>query len=158
MLFLSLMMMKIRRNSLLALMAALALLVACRTSLFSSFSYEDVSEQRAPDQTTFEDSAKVFFATYPNPYPDKEFLWFAVFIDGDVEMQVHDFESDSLQSVYHFMKQDIPVRTVAMHEDNSHLVKCVLYVDGRKKCAKVYPAWQPVQIPQFTTQYEISGH
>lgn len=146
------------RTLILILAAAMTLLGACRTSLFSSFSYEDVSEQRAPDQANFEDSAKVFFATYPNPYPDKEFLWFAVFIDGTVEMDVHDFESDSLQSVYRFMKQDVPVHTVPMHEDSSHLVKCVLFVDGRMKCAKVYHAWQPVQIPQFTTKYVISDN
>ena len=150
------MMMRIRRNILFLLAASTALIIACRTSLFSSFSYEDVSEQRAPDQTSFEDSAKVFFATYPNPYPDKDFLWFAVFVDGAVEMDVHDFESDSLRAVYRFMKQDIPVHTVAMHEDTSHLVKCILYVDGHRKCAKVYPSWHPVQIPQFTTQYTIS--
>lgn len=150
--------MKNRGKSALVVVAAVVVLAACRTSLFGSFNYEDVTEQRAVDQTNFEDSAKVFFATYPNPYPDKEFLWFAVFIDGAVEMHVHDFESDSLQSVYRFMKQDIPVHTIALHEDTGHLVKCILYVDGHMKCARVYPAWRPVQIPQFTTQYVVSDH
>jgi len=132
-------------------------LASCQTLIFGSASYEDVNEARSGEQTHFEDSAKVFFATYPNPYPDKEFLWFAVFTDGIVEMHVHDFESDSLQSIYHFSKQDIPIHTIALHEDKLHLVKCVLFVDGRMKCAKLYPAWRPVQIPQFKTHYTIEA-
>ncbi len=150
--------MKSRKNIILAATTTMMVLASCSTSLFSSFSYEDVSEQRDSDQTNFEDSARVFFAAYPNPYPDKEFLWFAVFIKGAVEMHVHDFESDSLQSVYRFMKQDVPVHTVALHEDGGHLVKCILFVDGRMKCAKVYHAWRPVQIPQFKTKYVISDN
>lgn len=133
-------------------------LAACRTSLFGSFSYEDVNEQRSAEQTNFEDSAKVFFATYPNPYPDREFLWFAVFVDGPVELRVHDLESDSLQSVYRFQRQDVPVHTIALHENRDHLVKCVLYIDGRMKCAKVFADWRPIPIPQFKTQYTISNN
>ncbi|MBM2841670.1 MAG: hypothetical protein HW412_2198 [Bacteroidetes bacterium] len=131
--------------------------VSCATSLFSSFSYEDVSEARAFEQTTFEDSAKVFFATYPNPYPDKSFLWFAVFTEGAVEMHVHDSESDSLRFIYRFERQDVPVHTVAFHENRDHLVKCILFVDGRKKCAKLYPSWSAIQIPQFKTKYTIES-
>ena len=147
--------MKTQNYILLLAVASLLVFVSCRTSLFSTFNYDDVNEQRAVEQTSFEDSAKVFFATYPNPYTDKEFLWFAVFIDGPVEMRVHDLESDALQSIYRFEKQDIPVHTIALHENNEHLVKCVLFVDGRMKCAKVYPDWRPLQYPQFKTQYTI---
>lgn len=148
-------MMMRRSHILLFLVASMMILASCRTSLFSTFNYEDVNEQRAAEQTHFEDSAKVFFATYPNPYTDQEFLWFAVFVDGPVEMHVHDLESDALQSIYYFEKQDIPVHTIALHEQKEHLVKCVLFVNGRRKCAKVYADWRPIQYPQFKTQYAI---
>jgi hypothetical protein len=146
------------RHSISLFIVGVTFLAACRTSLFSSFSYEDVNEQRAADQTNFEDSAKVFFATYPNPYTDKEFLWFAVFVDGPVELRVHDFESDSLQSIYRFQQQDIPLHTIALHENKEHLVKCVLYINGRVKCAKVFADWRPLPYPQFKTQYTISNN
>jgi hypothetical protein len=146
------------RHSISLFIVGLTFLAACRTSLFSSFNYEDVNEQRAADQTNFEDSAKVFFATYPNPYTDKEFLWFAVFVDGPVELRVHDFESDSLQSIYRFHPQDIPLHTIALHENREQLVKCVLYVNGRVKCAKVFTDWRPLPYPQFKTQYTISDN
>jgi hypothetical protein len=135
---------------------SLLLLGSCRTSLFSSYAIEDVSEQRAPEQTHFEDSAKVFFATYPNPYTDLSFLWFATYVEGPVEMRVYSLENDSLQAVYRFEKQDIPVYTIVTHEKPDHLVKCVVYVDGRMKCARVYNDWRAHQYPQFKTQYTIS--
>jgi hypothetical protein len=141
---------------LIAGMLSFALLAACRTSLFSSYALEDVSRQRALEQTSFEDSAKVFFATYPNPYTDMSFLWFAVFVEGAVEMRVFSLENDSLQAVYRFEKQTVPVHTVVTHEKPDRLVKCVLYVDGRRKCAKVYSDWRAHQYPQFLTQYTIS--
>jgi hypothetical protein len=130
----------------------------CKTMLFGSYDYEDVDEARAQDQINMEDSTMVFFATYPNPYMDKEFMWFAVFITGEVEMYVHDLETDTVLSVYRFAAQTPPVHTIAIHEDRTHLVKCLLYVDGRMKCAKVYPAWTPIQFPQFETQYTISDN
>ena len=139
-------------------LAGAALLLSCKTLVFGSSDYEDVNESRAAEQTNLEDSAKVFFATYPNPYSDKEFLWFAVFTEGNVEMRVHDLESDSLQSVYRFEKQAAPVHTIALHQDKEHLVKCVVFVGGRMKCAKVYPGWFPLQIPQFRTKYTISDN
>jgi hypothetical protein len=117
-----------------------------------------VSEARAADQIVIEDSAKVFFATYPNPYTDKEFLWFASFVEGPVELYVHNTSNDSIEAVYRFEKQDIPVYTIALHREPERLVKCVLFVNGRRKCAKVYPAWEPIDIPQFDTQYTIEGH
>ena len=137
-------------------LVGLTVLAACGAMVFGSYRYEDVNEARAIDQTNFEDSTKVFFTTYPNPYPDKDFLWFAVYIEGLVEMHVHSLESDSLQSVYHFSKQDVPVHTVALHKNKEHLVKCVLYVNGRMKCAKVYTDWQPVELPQFKTHYVVT--
>lgn len=155
--FLLLRMMKPWKNIIWVTIAGMIAFASCQTSLFSSFSYEDVNEQRAVEQTNFEDSAKVFFATYPNPYTDKEFLWFAVFVEGPVEMRVHDLESDALQSTYRFEKQDTPVHTIALHPKPEHLVKCVLFVNGRMKCAKVYPDWQPIPYPQFKTQYTIDG-
>ena len=129
---------------------------ACNTLFFGSYDYEDVNEARAPDQINMEDSAKVFFATYTNPYPDKQFMWFAVFVEGDVEMHVHDLETDSMLSVYKFEPQTPPLRTIAMHQDSTHLVKCLIYVGGRMKCAKVYPAWTPIPYPQFKTQYTVN--
>ena len=135
--------------------AGVILSFACNTLIFGSSSYEKVNQARSGEQTHFDDSANVFFASFPNPYQDKEFLWFAVFGEGVVEMRVHDFETDSLQCVYHFEKQEAPVYTIALHEDRDHLVKCVLLVDGHRKCAKLYPAWTPIQIPQFRTQYVI---
>ena len=129
--------------------------VSCNALIFGSSSYEKVNQARATEQTNFEDSTNVFFTVYTNPYKDKEFLWFAVFGEGLVEMHVYDVETDSLQYVYHFEKQDGPVYAVALHEDREHFVKCVLVVDGHKKCAKLYPAWIPLQIPQFRTKYAI---
>ena len=128
---------------------------ACNTLIFGPTSYEKVNQARAAEQTHFEDSANVFFASFTNPYQDREFLWFAVFGEGAIEMRVHDCETDSLQYVYRFAKQETPVYTVPMHKDDDHLVKCVLLVDGRKKCAKVYPSWIPIRIPQFRTQYVV---
>ena len=72
-------------------------------------------------------------------------------------MHVHNIETDSLQYVYRFEKQETPLYTVPMHEDKEHLVKCVVFVDGHKKCAKVYPAWRPLHIPQFKTKYTIDS-
>lgn len=132
-------------------------MLSCKTLVFGSSDYDVVSESRAGEQTNFEDSARVFFTTYTNPYPDKEFMWFAVFREGPVEMHVHNIETDSLECVYHFEKQDFPVHTVALHADQERLVKCVLFVDGRAKCAKLYPSWRPIQIPQFKTQYTIES-
>ena len=147
--------MRTNKPTLLLLVIGVLLPVSCATSLFSSYTLEDVGEDRAANQTSFEDSAKVFFTTYPNPYPDKEFLWFAVFTSGAVEMHVHDAESDSLRAIYRFSRQDIPVYTVAFHEERTHFVKCVLFVDGRMKCAKLYPSWSVVNIPQFKTHYAV---
>ena len=149
--------MNIRGSILLLCIAGAAVLVGCTTMIFGSTDYESINNARALEQTHFEDSSKVFFATFSNPYPDKEFLWFAVFAEGVVEMHVHDAGSDSLESIYRFEKQRAPVHTVAMHQRGDHFVKCVLFVDGHMKCAKLYPSWSPLTIPQFKTQYTIDA-
>jgi hypothetical protein len=132
-----------------------AVFAGCGVPWLSSYDFESVNEARSIDQISVEDSSKVFFVSYPNPFPDKEFLWFAVFDEGPVEMHVHDLATDSLLSVYHFEKQDVPVYTIAVHEEQKHLTKCVVYVSGRMKCAKVYPVWRPINMPQFPTDYTI---
>ncbi len=141
---------------LLILVTSLLLIMnGCSTSLFSSYGLEDVSEARAEEQVTFEDSDSVFFATYPNPYPDRELLWFASFIEGPVELHVHNMMTDSLTAIYRFKPQDIPVYTLSLHHQNDRMVKCVLFVNGRRKCAKLYPAWTATPMPQWKTQYTI---
>jgi hypothetical protein len=72
-------------------------------------------------------------------------------------MHMHDVESDSLRFIYRFDKQEVPVHTVAFQQDEMHLVKCILFVDGRRKCAKLYPVGSAVQIPQFKTHYTIES-
>ena len=144
-----------RTSSTVAILLTLLFLTACSTSLFSSYNLKDVSEARAEDQVTIEDSATVFFATYPNPYTDREFLWFASFVEGPVELYVHNSATDSIMAIYRFAKQDIPVYTISLHPKEDELVKCVVYVNGRMKCAKVYAAWTPMPMPQWKTQYTI---
>jgi hypothetical protein len=139
------------------LLAAVLTFPSCRTTLFGSFDYEDVNESRSTDQTYFEDSANVFFATYPNPYPDREFLWFATFVEGPVEMRVYDFATDTLSATYRFTAQDVAVHTIALHEVKDEFVKCVLFVGGRRKCAKLFPAFAPIPIPHWKTQYTVGG-
>lgn len=129
---------------------------ACSIGCFQySYKYEEVSLRRDLDQTYFEDSTDVFFATYPNPYTDREFLWFASFAGGEVEMRVHNASNDSLISIYRFQDQQIPLYTLVCLPGGQELVKCVVYVDGRPKCAKLYPEWDPLQITYWTTQYTI---
>jgi len=128
---------------------------ACSTSLFSSYGLGDVGEARAEEQVSFEDRDSVFFATYPNPYPDRDLLWFASFIEGPVELRVHNTLSDSVIAILRFEKQDIPLYTISLHYDMEQSVKCVLFVNGKRKCAKLYPAWTAMPMPQWKTQYTI---
>jgi hypothetical protein len=137
------------------LLLACAPFLSCSTSLFSTYDFADVSEARAVDQTSLEDSAKVFFATYPNPFTDREFLWFATFIEGPVELYVHNTLTDSVEQIYRFANQDIPVYTISLHPEQHRLVKCVLFVNGRRKCAKLYPAWYPIAPLGLKTHYTI---
>ncbi len=139
----------------LALIPAL-LLISCQSLIQPEYSAERLQEGRLDNQVYFEDSVSVFFAGLTNAFPDKDLLWFAVLIDGRVTMAVHDAETDSIEAIYHFAKQDRPLHTIACRQDRTRMVKCVLYVDGRKKCARLYPAWEP--LPQnWRTQYTVDS-
>lgn len=130
-------------------------LLSCALPLGMSYDREDLDTVRAFDQVYYEDSASVFFASFSNPMPDRDFLWFASFVEGPVQMQVHSTETDSLEAVYSFAPQDIPLYTIAQHREKDRMVKCVLFVNGRKKCAMLCTAWVPIQIPQWKTQYTV---
>jgi len=127
----------------------------CSSFLNPSYDYDDVTTKRIGDQSYFEDSLKVFFVDYPNPYPDKEVLWFASFLDGPVEMRVHDMADDSLVAVYRFEPQAAPVYPIAYRADNERPVKCVVVVDGRAKCARQMPWLYPLPVPQWGTSYSV---
>jgi hypothetical protein len=131
-------------------------LLSCGTLLHRSYDFEDVTKARASDQTYFEDSSGVFFVEYFNPFPDKELLWFSSFIDGPVKLCVFDTATDSLETIYHFEEQEMPVYTIALHhEETARFVKCVVYVDGRPKCAKIYHAFFALPQPQWKTIYTV---
>ncbi|MBI4534709.1 MAG: hypothetical protein HY708_00430 [Ignavibacteriae bacterium] len=124
--------------------------------MHKSYQYEDVQRARVIDQTYFSDSADVFFADYTNPYTNFELLWFASFLDSSAEMHIHNMESDSVEAVYRFEPQDAPLYTVSYRADRSRLVKCVIYVVGKPKCARVYPSMHPIHQPGWVTQYTVS--
>ncbi len=118
------------------------LLVSCGTLLHRSYHFEDLTKARIPDQTYFEDSSGVFFVEYFNPFADMELLWFSSFIEGHVKLYIYDTATDSLEAIYHFEEQEMPVYTIALHhEETVRFVKCIVYVDGRPKCAKIYHAF-----------------
>jgi hypothetical protein len=142
-----------RRRKHLALLLA-ALCFSCQSLIQPEFSPERLQEGRLGNQVYFEDSADVFFAGFTNAFPDRDLIWFTVLIDGDVTMAVHDAETDTIEAVYHFAEQSLPLHTLACRLDNTRMVKCVLRVDGRKKCARLYPAWDP--LPQnWKTRYTV---
>ena len=123
----------------------------CRSLFEADYSLERLNKGRLVNQIYFEDSAGVFFAEHVNAFPDKDLLWFTVLIEGPVEMVVHTMETDSIESIYRFEPQDIPLHTIACRQDLTRNVKVVLFVGGRKKCARLYPALYP--LPQnWTTQ------
>ena len=129
-------------------------LPACQSLIQRDYTPERLQEGRLSDQVYFEDSASVFFAEFTNAFPDKELMWFTLLGGGAVEMVVHNTETDSIEAVYRFTEQDLPLHTLACHQDRTRSVKCVLIVDGRKKCARLYPAWDPV--PQnWKTKYTV---
>jgi hypothetical protein len=130
-------------------------LTGCARFMHPSYEYDDVSRKRVPDQTAFEDSAFVFFAEYPNPYENQEVLWIASFMDGPVEMSVHDMETDSVVAVYRFAAQEAPLYPMVYRSDPERLVKCVVLVGGRSKCAKIFPWIYPLPFPQWGTTYTI---
>jgi hypothetical protein len=99
----------------------------------------------------------VFFVEYANPYAEKEVLWFSTFLGGSVEMHLHSMGDDSLRAIYRFKKQESPLYPVAYHTDKSRMVKCVIVVGGRPKCAKVFPWIYPLPHPQWGTQYTVEN-
>jgi hypothetical protein len=131
------------------------LLAGCSSFLNPSHSIDDISPKRNPEQSYYEDSLTVFFFDYPNPYPDKEVLWFAAFMEGSVEMRVHDMENDSLVAVYRFVPQESPVYPIAYRADDSLPVKCVIHVNNRPKCARQMPWLYPLAVPQWGTEYTV---
>ena len=85
------------------------LLFSCASFLNPKPDYDEIDARRIYDQSYFEDSLKVFFFDYRNPYPDKEVLWFASYMEGDVAMKIHNMENDSLIATYRFAKQESPL-------------------------------------------------
>lgn len=131
------------------------LLAGCSSFLNPTYDQDELSAKRDANQSYFEDSLEVFFFDYPNPYADKEVLWFAIFREGVVEMRNYDMQNDSLVAIYRFESQNAPVYPVAYHADESIPVKCVVYVDGRPKCAKQMPWMYPLAVPQWGTRYSV---
>ncbi len=132
-----------------------ALLAACSSFLNPSYDFDELSAKRDPSQSYFEDSLTVFFFDYPNPYPDKEVLWFAAFEEGAVEMRIHNMENDSLVAIYRFQPQKAPVYPIAYRAEESVPVKCVIHVNDRPKCAKQMPWMYPLPVPQWGTEYSV---
>ena len=131
------------------------LLTACSSFLNPTYDIDDLSTKRDPSQSYFEDSLTVFFFEYPNPYPDKEVLWFAAFAEGEIEMRIHNMENDSLVAIYRFRHQEAPVYPIAYRADESVPVKCVVHVNNRPKCAKQMPWMYPLPVPQWGTEYSV---
>ena len=131
------------------------LLAGCTSFLSPTHDLDDLSAKRDPGQSYFEDSLTVFFFDYPNPYPDKEVLWFAAFTEGSIEMRFHNMENDSLVAVYRFREQDSPVYPVAYRVEERDPMKCVIHVNNRPKCAKQMPRIYPLAVPQWGTEYSV---
>lgn len=138
-----------------ATVALAALLAACSSFLNPSYDFDELSAKRDPNQSYFEDSLTVFFFDYPNPYPDKEVLWFAAFEEGAVEMRIHNMENDSLVAIFRFQPQKAPVYPIAYRAEESVPVKCVIHVNDRPKCAKQMPWMYPLPVPQWGTEYSV---
>lgn len=136
-------------------MLVCAWLIPSCNVVHESDKYEDLHKMRASDQTHFEDSAGVFFLDYPNAFADKELLAFASYVEGPVEMRVMDASTDSVKLVYKFANQVPRLFIVAYHPHPTHVVKCVLYVDGRPKCARMYTFDHAVPVPQWRTKYTL---
>jgi hypothetical protein len=128
---------------------------ACIPGLHPSYEYDQVTKKRSTDQVNFQDSLNVFFVEDVNPYPDKEVLWFSSFLEGPVEMEIYDAASDSLEAVFTFEPQSIPLYTVAYRAESSRLVKCVIRVNDQPKCARLLPAFYPIPQPQWGTKYTV---
>jgi len=137
------------------LLPVFALFSGCWVLFHPSYDYNEVSTKRIADQTYYADSMNVFFVQYVNPYPDKEVLWFSSFIEGDVEMEIHSAETDSVEAIYHFEPQETPLFALAYRADSDRLVKCVVRINGRQKCARLLPAFYPLPQPQWGTSYRV---
>jgi hypothetical protein len=137
------------------IVVCLCLFTDCSRLLHGSMSEQSLQAARLADQTYFEDSAAVFFAVYANPYSDKDLLWFTVLHGDTVDLHVYDALNDSLEKVCHFEQQEIPLYTLAVRFEPDRFVKCVLSVDGRRKCARIYPAWYSLSYPQWKTNYTV---
>ena len=137
------------------LLTPVFMIAGCSAFIRPSYEYDDVTAKRISDQSYFEDSLKVFFVEYPNPYRDKEVLWFASFLEGEVEMRLHDMTDDSLVAVYRFEPQTAPIYPIAYRADRERPVKCVILVDGRPKCATQVPWLYPLPVPQWGTRYTV---
>ena len=130
---------------------------ACFFLFGAGESYEEVSLKRAADQVYFEDSIHVFFVEYANPYTDREVLWFSSFLEGPVEMHLHNMGDDSLKAIYRFKLQESPLYPVVYRTDRSRMVKCIVLVGGRQKCAKIFPWIYPLPHPQWGTTYTVES-
>jgi len=142
-------------HTLRTVMITAVFLSGCASFLNPTYNYDDINAKRDPDQSYFEDSLNVFFFDYPNPYPDKEVLWFASYSEGPVEMRIHNMENDSLVAVYKFKPQKSPLYPIAYKADESVPVKCVVTVNGRPRCAKQMPWIYPLPVPQWGTEYSV---
>jgi len=117
-------------------------LSSCGSIKHEPYSLENANQSRATNQTYMEDSTLIFFGDYPNPFSDRSFLWFWCFRNGDVELEVYDASTDTLETIYRFGRQATPHYALAVRvDDYSHFVKCILCVDGRQKCSRQYPRW-----------------
>ncbi|MGA9115367.1 MAG: hypothetical protein WB626_01165 [Bacteroidota bacterium] len=126
---------------------------SCSPFFHRSMEYGDVHAARLTDQSYFEDSSAVFFLAYANPFPDREILWFASYTEGDVALYVHNTSTDSVLRVLRFRAQAHPVFALAAKPNTADLVKCVIHVGGRPKCARLYPAFTAFHNPSWGTEY-----
>jgi hypothetical protein len=139
----------------LSLVVSVLLLNACGSFLSPSEEFQDVTKRRSQDQVYFEDSVHVFFADFPNPYADKEVLWVSNYAGGKVDVYLHSVHDDSVDMILHFEPQQSPLYPLVYHASDDRMVKCVVQVDGREKCAKLYPRIMPLPHPQWGTTYVV---
>jgi hypothetical protein len=139
----------------LGLLSCAVIIPACVPNLGPSTDYNEALAHRNPDQISFEDSVKVFYADYVNPYQDKEVLWIASYVEGPVELRIYDMQNDSLETIIRFEQQDSPLYPLAYHADESRVMKCVVFAGGRAKCAKTFPEIHPLEHPQWGTTFTV---
>jgi len=140
-----------------ALAVCIVHICSCFFLFGASERYEEVTTKRAADQVYFEDSLHVFFVDYTNPYSDREVLWISSYVEGSVKLHLHSMGDDSLKAIYHFKRQESPLYPVVYRTDRSRMVKCVILVDGRPKCARILPWIYPLPHPQWGTEYTVES-